>query len=283
MAGLLDLIDIEQSIDVRDLPYFRPTTAPGHRGRVVCGRLHGVPVIALDGRNHLYEGHSLARIQFPIHVLQQLGARVLIATNAAGGLNPTYEVGDVMVLDNHIDLMSPGNRLALIVDRLSKMSGATGSASAYSRATRVARPASDGRRSLQHARHNRTCTTPTRPERPRRSTAGFTAHRGTYIGVTGPNYETRAEYRLFRSIGGDAVGMSTVPEVRAAAALGMQTLALSVITNVCNPDALQPANAASVIQAAESAQAKVRAILGGVFHSLDSRLSTLDSPQHKTQ
>lgn len=246
MGGLAEAIDVERTIAVRDVPHFRPPTAPGHRGRIVCGRLAGVPVIAFDGRCHLYEGYSPARIAFPVRVLRRLGARVLIATNAAGGLNAEYRVGDVMVVERHVDLMA-GRGLSSIVDRLSTAlfsRDAQGSAIPDSRL-----PASPYDPGLADAAVAAAAQ------------AGFVARRGTYVGVIGPNYETRAEYRLFRAIGGDAVGMSTIPEVCMAARLGMRTLALSVITNVANPDALEPADAESVIHAAELTQASVRSII----------------------
>ena len=193
------------------IPHFQPTSAIGHPGRLLCGRIRSLPVAVLQGRLHPYEGHSPAAITLPVRVLRALGARLLILTNASGGLNPRYRAGDVLVIEDHINLLG-GNPLL----------GLCGSNHAGSNISRQTYDPVFIERALESARQ-----------------ANFAAHRGVYVGVTGPNYETRAEYRFLRRIGGDAVGMSTIPEALFAASARMRVLALSAITNLGLPDAPQ--------------------------------------------
>jgi len=194
-------------------------------------------VIMLQGRCHLYEGHPLSVITFPTRVLHALGIETLIVTNAAGGINPQYAVGDVMLIDDHINLMwlPPMGQTAALPDRMPRTTDGL-----YDRDL--------SRRAIQVAR-----------------SANFPLQRGVYVAVTGPSYETRAEYRAFRRIGGDCVGMSTVPEVLTAAALGMRVLGLSTVTNVARPDAPQTVSAEEVVQVAATALPRVRAIIRGVL------------------
>jgi purine-nucleoside phosphorylase len=189
------------------------------------------------GRLHAYEGHSLATTAFPVRVFAQLGVRLLVVSNAAGGMNLGYRLGDMVAITDHINLMA-GHPLA----------GRAGE-TALRRAGRVTSaycPALIDR-ALRIARQE-----------------GFVAHRGVYVGVLGPNYETRAEYRFLRQIGGDVVGMSTVPEVVAAHAAGLRVLALSTVTNVCRPDALSPTDAGEVVAAAHDAARNLRTIVTGI-------------------
>jgi purine-nucleoside phosphorylase len=224
-------------IPLRDLVGFPRTTAPGHRGRIVCGHLGSLPLILLDGRCHLYEGYSADEITLPVRVGHACGAPVLIVSNASGGLNPQYARGDVVVVDDHISFMKrgfPTATAATIAGRPERRTSSPYDEQLLQHAIQVAR------------RHN------------------FVAHRGVYVGVTGPNYETRAEYRFLRRIGGDVVGMSTVPEVTLAHALGMRVLGLSVVTNVASPDAPQVMDAADIIDAAAHAEPHVRQIVADI-------------------
>lgn len=200
------------------IPHFPLSQALSHAGRAVCGQFAGVDLIALSGRSHLYEGHPLERLEFPVRCLANLGVRTLIVTNASGGLNPRLASGDVLVITSHIDLMG---RRAISTAGDSRPRGA----GPYDR--QLADLA------LAAARRHQ-----------------FPAIEGTYIGMSGPNYETRAEYRFLRRIGGDAVGMSTIPEVQVAARLGLRCLALSVVTNVASPDIAVHTTPEAVVAAA---------------------------------
>ena len=225
------------TISYSEIPHFPRSTALGHHGQLVCGRLNGIPVIALEGRFHLYEGYSSDEITLPVAVLSQLGAEMLLVSNASGGLNPRLRSGDILLIADHLDLM--GRRTACLA----------GSARLPSR--------SGGR-------------TPYDPELLAAAQDlawenGFACSRGTYIAVLGPNYETRAEYRAMRRMGGDVVGMSTVPEVLAAIRYGMRVLAMSTVTNVACPDAPVATAAQEVIDIAASAEPKLRKIVMGIL------------------
>jgi purine-nucleoside phosphorylase len=197
-------------IDYGDVPNFPPTTVPGHAGQLLLGRCEDCAVALLCGRPHYYEGYSMAQIGFPVHVLAEIGCRSLIVTNAAGGLNPTFRASDLMLITDHINLpgmvgANPliGNQYEGAGERFVAMSDA------YD--PRLAELA------LRAARN-----------------AGLTMRRGVYVMVSGPNYETSAELRFLRAIGGDAVGMSTAPEVVVARQRGMRVLGISCITNAAH-------------------------------------------------
>jgi purine-nucleoside phosphorylase len=200
--------------------------------------LEGVTVAAMEGRFHAYEGYSYGQITFPVRVMKALGAGLLIVSNACGGMNPHYALGDIVVIDDHINLM-PGNPLIGVNDdtlgpRFPDMSAPYDPA-LIERAMEIAR------------REN------------------FVAHKGVYVAVTGPNLETRAEYRFLRGIGADVVGMSTVPEVIVAVHAGMRVLGLSIVTDLCLPDALEPANIERIIATANNAEPNLRKIVLGVL------------------
>jgi purine-nucleoside phosphorylase len=232
LGGLADHIQTDQSIDYREIPHFTPSTALSHRGQLVCGMLAGKPVIVLDGRCHFYEGCSPDQLALPVHVLHELGIGVLILSNASGGLNPGFAASDVMLVDDHIDLM------------FCRPAGASADPDRPPRRSGI-RPYD--LRLIEQAQ-----------AAARR--ADFVAHRGVYAAVTGPNFETRAEYRFLRKIGADAVGMSTVPEAVAAQRCGLRTLAISVITNVARPDRQNVVQPDNVVAVAEVAEDKVRAL-----------------------
>jgi purine-nucleoside phosphorylase len=224
-------------VPFREIPGFPLATALGHRGRVVCGHLQDVPVIMLDGRCHLYEGYSFDEITVPIRVMHECGASLLVVSNASGGLNPRFRVGEVMVIDDHISLMgrrvSPGGSV-VVAGRPIRREGSPYDAELVEWV-------------LERARRHQ-----------------FPAHRGVYVAVTGPNYETRAEYRFLRRIGGDTVGMSTVPETLVARRLGMRVLGLSVITNVASPDSPRKVSAVGVVDAAGQAEPQLHRIVADV-------------------
>jgi purine-nucleoside phosphorylase len=231
-------IQAEATIPYESIPHFPRSTATSHAGQLVCGRLAGVSVAAMEGRVHAYEGYSQQQLTFPVRVMKALGADTLFVSNACGGMNPLYRRGDIMVIDDHINLMG-GNPLIGVNDD-----------------------------SLGPRFPDMSC-----PYDPRLIDAAleiarrdnFVAHRGVFVAVTGPNLETRAEYRFLRAIGADVVGMSTVPEVIVAVHAHLRVLGLSVITDMCFPDALEPANIDTILAAAAASEPKLRAIVLGVL------------------
>jgi purine-nucleoside phosphorylase len=234
LGGATSALSDRVTIPYESLPHFAKSTAHGHAGQLVCGMLDGVPVVVLEGRMHAYEGYPLAQITFPVRVLKALGADLLIVTNACGGMNPQYRTGDLMVIDDHINLMNDNPLIGINDERLGPRfpdMSAPYTPEYIDLALDVAR------------REN------------------FAAHRGVYVAVTGPNLETRAEYRFLRGIGADVVGMSTVPEVIVAVHAGLKVLGLSVITDMCLPDALEVADVATILAVARSAEPKLRAII----------------------
>jgi purine-nucleoside phosphorylase len=224
-AAVANAFGPECELAFGELPHLVPPTAVGHPGRFIGARLADVPVAILQGRVHLYEGHTREHVQLPVHVLAALGVRTLIVTNASGGLNPSYRCGDLVVVEDLVDLTFTADD-AECSDR--------------------AFPARTVRRSNPFATEL-VATAWTQGRR-----AGFRIHRGTYAGVLGPNYETRAEYRFLHRVA-DVVGMSTVHEVAAARRLGMRVLALSVVSNECCPDRLTKTTGESVVRAVEQA------------------------------
>jgi purine-nucleoside phosphorylase len=241
LGGLAKEINAEATFEYVQLPHFPRTTAVGHAGKLVCGVLAGKPVVAFQGRFHQYEGHSAETASLPVRLLKALGGGTLIVTNAAGGLNPHYATGEVMLIDDHINLQFDNPLIGVNDDdlgpRFPDMSNP------YDR--RLQRAA------VEVAMHE-----------------GFVLHRGVYAAVRGPNYETRAEYRMLRRLGGDAVGMSTLPEVIAACHAGLRVLGLSTITNVGSPDALAETTAHDVLSVAAMASTKLSAIVRGILGTL---------------
>jgi purine-nucleoside phosphorylase len=242
LGGLTDAMQVEAEIPYGSIPYFPRSTAMAHKGALLCGEMAGIKVLTMAGRCHLYEGYSVADLQFPILVMHALGVRTLIVTNAAGGLNPRFEPGDVMVIEDHVNLMGSGVGFQPARKSEGNMLQTLGRLEAYPTycPSLLAAALSAARR------------------------GDFPCHRGVYVGVKGPNYETRAEYRAFRRFG-DVVGMSTIPEVLAAHSLGMRILGLSTITNVARPDAPQIVTSDEVVEVAGIAQPKLRKIIQGTL------------------
>jgi purine-nucleoside phosphorylase len=238
LGSLGDAIQCDVAIEYGEIPHFLRSTAVGHCGRLLCGRLADVPVIAMQGRFHCYEGCSAERATFPVRVMKALGARLLVVSNAAGGLNPSYAVGDVMVIDDHINLQNRNPLMGVNDERLG--------------------PRFPDMSNPYDPRLSELALSIARRE-------NFVCHRGVYVAMLGPAYETRAEVRMLRSLGADAVGMSTVPEVIVAAHAGMRVLGLSTITNVCSPDNAQPTSGDEVVATAHAASEKLQAIVTGVI------------------
>lgn len=210
-------------ISYESIPHFPRSTVQSHAGRLVLGDFDGTPVVAMEGRFHFYEGYSLRQVTFPVRVMRGLGAETLVVTNAAGGMNPQFELADVMVIEDHINLL-PDNPLRGVNDealgpRFPDMSAP------YDREL-IQLAQQEGRR------------------------LGLPLQKGVLVAVAGPNLETRAEYRMLRGMGADTVAMSTVPEVIVARHAGMRVLAFSVVTDLCLPDALEEASLEKILEVA---------------------------------
>ncbi len=238
LGAVADEIEVEAEIEYGEIPNFQRSTAVGHKGRLLCGRLAGVPVVAMQGRFHCYEGYSAERATFPVRVMKALGIELLVVSNAAGGLNTNYAAGDVMVIDDHINLLNRNPLVGVNDDNLGPRF--PDMSSPYDRRL------SD--QALAIARK-----------------ADFACHRGVYIAMLGPTYETRAEIRMLRYLGGDAVGMSTVPEAIVAAHAGRKLLGLSTTTKVGSPDTPHSTSGEEVVATANAARDKLKAIVAGVI------------------
>ena len=238
LGSLVEKIQVEAAIDYGDIPNFLKSTATSHRGRLVCGRLNGLPVMAMEGRQHLYEGYALKEITLPVRIMKALGANLLVVSNACGGMNPQYSCGDIMLIEDHINLLGDNPLIGINDDRLGTRFPDMSEPYCHQlidRALRLAR-AKD-----------------------------IVAHKGVFVAVAGPNLETRAEYRFLRMIGADVVGMSTVPEVIAAVHSGMRVVGFSIITDMCLPDALKPANVEEIIAVAKRTEPKLTELVVGVL------------------
>lgn len=216
------------------IPHFARPTVAGHKGELILGFLEGHPVVAMEGRFHYYEGYSLEQITFPVRVMRALGARILVVSNAAGGLNPAFSKGDLMLIEDHINLMGVNPLIGPNDDALGPR---------FPDLCRVYDP--DLLRTAREAAQ----------------TAGLTVRQGVYAALTGPNLETRAEYRFLRTIGADAVGMSTVPEVLVGIHAGFRILGISIITDLCFPDTLEPVRIEEILRIAHEAEPRMASLL----------------------
>ncbi len=238
LGPLVEKIEVAASIEYGEIPNFPRSTALSHKGQLVCGTLNGLPVVAMEGRLHMYEGYSLKEITLPVRVMKSLGADLLVCSNAVGALNPYYAKGDIMLIEDQINLMGDNPLIGINDDRLGP------------RFPDMCEPYSHELidRSLRIARAE-----------------DIVAHKGVLVGVAGPNLETRAEYRFLRTIGADVVGMSTIPEVIVAVHCGMRVVGFSVITDLCLPDALEPADVNEIIRVANEAEPKLSKLVTGVL------------------
>lgn len=237
LGELADSIEDPVRIPFAEIPGFAPATVEGHRGMLVAGTLEGVEVVALQGRYHLYEGHPAAVVTIPVRAMAALGARTLIVTNAAGGLNPTFRAGDLMIIDDHINLMW---RNPLIGPTLE----------GEVRFPDMSQPYDvELQRMTEEVARER----------------GIRVVRGVYAALSGPSYETRAEIRMLRRLGADAVGMSTVPEVLVARALGIRVLGVSLISNLAAGMSDQPLSHEEVLQAGVAAAGRFASLVRGVL------------------
>lgn len=235
--------DIAQPVRIpyHEIPHLAASTAESHAGVLVAGTLAGRRVVAFQGRCHLYEGYSAEQVTFPVRLAKALGAHTLVVSNACGGMNPRFARGDLMIMEDHINLLGVNPLIGPNDDRLGP------------RWPDMCRPYDPALIALAEevalAR-------------------GIKTHQGVYVAVTGPNLETRAEYRFLRAIGADVVGMSTVPEVIVAVHAGLRVLGFSIVTDQCFPDALEPAVIADILAAAAAAEPKLAAIVTGVLARL---------------
>ncbi len=242
-SGLGKLGDeIEQAVRIpfAEIPGFPGAAVEGHKGMFVAGRLAGVDVVAMQGRFHLYEGHSAQTAALPIRAMAALGAKTLIVSNAAGALNPAFPAGMLMIIDDHINLMWRNPLMGAVLP-------------GDQRFPDMSRPYDPELQQLT--------------ERVALD-LGIPITRGVYVAVLGPSYETPAEIRMFRKFGGDAIGMSTIPEVIAARAMGVRVLGISLITNAAAGTTNEPLSHEEVIQAGEEASGRFTALIRGVLRNL---------------
>lgn len=252
-SGLGELADeIENAVVVpySDIPHFAHSTVVGHTGRLVLGTLEDVPVVAMQGRFHFYEGYSMQEVTFPVRVMHMLGAQVLLASNAAGGVNPIYKPGDFMLLRDHISMPGLAGANPLMGPNDERFG---------ERFPPLAKAYDGVLRSLAHSVAERYLE--------------LTVHEGVYTMVAGPSYETGAELRFLRAIGTDAVGMSTAPEVIVARHMGMRVLGMSLITNTATGDESEEVNHAEVLAAGDAARQGFAALMRGIVREVPSLLS----------
>ncbi|MEN0109652.1 MAG: purine-nucleoside phosphorylase [Planctomycetota bacterium] len=238
LGNFAENIAVESTLDYADIPYFPVSTATSHRGRMVFGTLRGLPVMVMEGRMHAYEGYPLSQVTLPVRVMKALGAELMIVSQAVGGMNPQYRPGDVMLLDDHINLLGDNPLVGVNDDRLGP------------RFPDMSQPYSFELLDEGQAIARR---------------EDFVVHRGVSVAVLGPCLETRAEYRFLRAIGADVVGMSTVPEAIVAVHAGLRVFGMAVVTDMCLPDALEVAEVEEIIRVANSAEPKLRALVEGIL------------------
>ncbi len=241
LGGLAKEIVLETVVDYGDIPHFRQSTVESHHGRLLFGTLGKKQVVAMQGRFHYYEGYSLQEVTFPVRVMKFLGVSTLLISNAAGGMNPQFRKGGIMLITDHINLLGDNPLIGPNDDTLGPRFPDMSEPYARRLIALAEQVALDQK---------------------------IRTERGVFVAVPGPNLETRAEYRFLRLIGADAVGMSTVPETIVANHMGMHVLGFSIITDECFPDALQPANVQEIIAVAAETEPKLTAVMKGVIERL---------------
>lgn len=241
LGGLEADIQTDASIPYRELPHFPVSTVESHAGKLLCGKIAGKEIVAMAGRFHQYEGYSLQQVTFPVRVMKALGVEILIVSNACGGMNPQFTKGDLMLIEDQINLLGDNPLIGKNDDRLGPRF--PDMCDAYDREL------------LKLAE------TICRNER-------IPFQKGVYVAVTGPNLETRAEYRFLRGIGADVVGMSTVPEVIVCRHAGIRVLGISIVTDMCLPDALQPVALPEILETARHAEVKLRTLVQKVIENI---------------
>ncbi len=250
LGSLANQIEVEATVRYEDVPYLPVSTAESHVGQFVCGTLAGVPVAAMQGRMHGYEGYPLWQTTLAVRVLRELGAQVLVLSSAVGGLNPQYAGGDLMLVDDHINLMGDNPLIGINDDRLGPRF--PDMSEAYDRTLAEAAWSLARREQIR-------------------------LHRGVLVALRGPNLETRGEYRFLRRIGADVVGMSMPPETIVARHCGMRVLGFAVVTNVCLPDELDPVHIKEIVDTAGRAEPQLRRLLLNLLQEW-SKAGCLESP-----
>ncbi len=241
LGGLAEVIEVESAVPYDTIPGFPISTVESHAGRLLLGRLAGRPVVAMQGRFHRYEGYRLDQVTFPVRVMRALGAGVLLVSNACGGMNPLWQPGDLMLIEDHINLLGDNPLIGINDEALGP------------RFPDMSEPYDAGLRAIA---------------RQAAVDLQVTLREGVYVGIPGPNLETRAEYRMLRTIGGDVVGMSTVPEVIVANHAGMRVTGVSIITDQCLPDALEAASIERIIAVAKKAEPSLTRLVTRVVERL---------------
>ena len=242
LGGLVKEIEIEKEMPYNFIPYFPISTVESHFGKLIFGKLGGKQIVAMQGRFHHYEGYSMQEITFPIRILKLLGIQALFISNASGGLNLDFKKGSLMVIEDHINLQTANPLTGTNLDNLGP------------RFPDMSEPYDKNLIALAHKVAQED---------------NIHLNEGVYVAVIGPNLETRAEYRFLRLIGGDVVGMSTVPEVIVANHMGLRTCAISVVTDECDPDNLQPVNVEEIIAVAMETEPKLTRILLRMIEELE--------------
>ncbi len=227
LGTLAKEIEIKAIVPYSDIPHFAVSTAPGHEGNLILGKLSGKMIMAMQGRFHLYEGYSLEEITFPIRIMKEMGVELLIESNVVGGMNPNFKAGDLMIITDHINLTGNNPLIGSNDERLGPRFPDMSEPYDKKLIELTKRIAIEEKIGI---------------------------HQGVYVGLTGPNFETPAEYRFLRLIGADAVGMSTVCEVIVARHSGLRVLGMSCITDECIPDRLEPVNFRKLIQVAQKVE-----------------------------
>ena len=241
LGGLVKEIQVQTVIDYGDIPHFPVSTVESHHGKLIFGMLGKKQVVAMQGRFHYYEGYTMRQVTFPVRVMKALGVQTLLISNAAGGMNPLFRKGSLMLITDHINLLGDNPLIGPNDDTLGP------------RFPDMSEPYSKKLNALAEEVA---------------LDAKIRLERGVFVAVPGPNLETRAEYRFLRMIGADVVGMSTVPEDIVAVHMGMAVMGISIITDECFPDALKPARVEEIIAVANEAEPKLTAIMKGVVERL---------------
>lgn len=241
LGHLADEIDVKHTISYADIPHFPVSTVESHAGRLLFGELGGKEIVAMQGRFHYYEGYTMQEIVFPLRVLKANGTDTLFVSNASGGMNPNYKRGEIMLINDHINMLGDNPLIGPNDDELGP------------RFPDMSEPYTE--RLIDIAENVAL-------------EKAIKMHQGVYLALSGPTLETKAEYRYLRLIGADVVGMSTVPEVIAAVHMNMEVLGISVITDECLPDALEPVNIEDVLEAAGMAEPKMTQVIIGVLEKL---------------
>jgi purine-nucleoside phosphorylase len=234
LGGLVTEIEIDFEIDYSELPHFVQSTVESHKGKLIFGKLNNKNVVVMQGRFHFYEGYTMQEITYPIRVMKQLGVNTLLVSNACGGMNPLYRRGDLMIMHDHINLLGDNPLIGKNEDEFGPRFPDMSEPYNYELIKLAESVALEEKIKVQ---------------------------KGTYVAVSGPNLETRAEYRFLRTIGADVVGMSTVPECIVANHMGIKVFGMSIVTDECFPDSLKAVVLEEILEAARIAEPKMTTII----------------------